>query len=138
MLKESDLPHEITQVLGNGHSERINTMVKSIVEASYDRPYITMSGDVGKATNDLRDFLFERVYLNPIAKSEDSKSQELLIKLFEYYVKHPERMPENYRKNIESEGVERCAADFISGMTDRYAIDTYTDLFVPKIWRGRS
>jgi dGTPase len=137
VLKESDLPSDIVRVLGQGHSERINTMVKSIVEASYDRPYIMMDDEVGKATNDLRDFLFENVYLNPVAKSEDAKSQELLIKLFEYYVKHPERMPENYRRNIDGEGVERCACDFISGMTDRYAIDTYTDLFVPKIWRGR-
>ena len=138
VLKESDLPRKITDVLGKGHSERINTMVKSIVDSSYDRPYITMDGEVGKATNDLRDFLFENVYLNPIAKSEDAKSQELLIKLFEYYVKHPEKMPDSYRKNIDNEGIERCACDFISGMTDRYAIDTYTDLFVPRIWRGRS
>ena len=138
VLKESDLPSEIVRVLGNSHSERINTMVQSIVEASYDRPYITMSGDVGKATNDLRDFLFQNVYLNPVAKSEDAKSQEMLIKLFEFYVKHPERMPDSYRRNLDSEGVERCAADFVSGMTDRYAIDTYTDLFVPRIWRGRS
>ena len=136
VLKESDLPREIIKVLGNTHSERINTMVQSIVESSYDRPYITMSGDVGKATNDLRDFLFENVYLNPVAKSEDAKAQELLIKLFEYYIKNPQKMPESYQKNMDGEGVERCVCDFVSGMTDRYAIETYTDIFVPKMWRG--
>ena len=138
VLKESDLPPEITRVIGTRHSERINSMVKSIVEASYNRPYITMSSEVGQATNDLRDFLFENVYLNPVAKSEDAKAQEMLIKLFEHYVKHPDRLPEHYRVNIESEGVERCVADFLSGMTDRYAIETYSDIFVPKVWRGRS
>ncbi len=138
VLTEDDLPRDIVEVLGKGHSERINNMVKSIVESSYDRPYITMDGDVGKATNDLRDFLFQNVYLNPVAKGEEAKAKELLIKLFEYYVKYPEKIPDNYKKNIESEGVERCVCDFVSGMTDRYAIDTYTDLFVPKVWRGRS
>ena len=138
VLDERDLPRDIVEVLGQGHSERINNMVRSIVESSYERPYITMDGDVGKATNDLRDFLFENVYLNPIAKSEDAKSQELISKLFEYYVKNPEKMPQSYQRNIENEGVRRCVCDFISGMTDRYAIEIYTDIFVPRVWRGRS
>ena len=138
VLNENDLPRDIVEVLGQGHSERINNMVRSIVESSYERPYITMDGDVGKATHDLRDFLFENVYLNPIAKSEDAKSQELISKLFEYYVKNPEKMPQSYQRNIENEGVRRCVCDFISGMTDRYAIEIYTDIFVPRVWRGRS
>ena len=138
VLKESDLPRDIIEVLGESHSERINTMVKSIVDSSYDCPYITMDGDVGKATNDLRDFLFQNVYLNSMAKGEEAKAQEMLVKLFEYYVKHPEKLPENYRKNIFDEGVERCACDFVAGMTDRYAIETYADLFVPKMWRGKA
>lgn len=138
VLKESDIPREITDVLGSRHSERINTMVKSIVDTSYDKPFVAMSDEIGKATNDLRSFLFENVYRNPTAKSEEAKAQEMLIKLFEHYVKNPDKMPESYRKNIESEGVERCVCDFVSGMTDRYAIETYSDLFIPKVWRGRS
>ena len=138
ILNPEDLPADIVEVLGKRHSERINTMVKSIIDASYDQPHIMMDERVGKATNDLRSFLFENVYLNPIAKSEDAKAQEMLIKLFEFYVQHPEKMPEHYRTNIDSEGVERCVADFLSGMTDRYAIETYTDLFIPRVWRGRS
>ena len=77
------------------------------------------------------------MYTNPIAKSEDNKAQELLVRLFEYYVKHPQKMPELYYKNTESEPVERCVCDFISGMTDRYAIEQYKELFIPKVWRGR-
>ena len=138
VLKESDIPREITDVLGSRHSERINTMVKSVVDTSYDQPFVAMSEEVGKATADLRSFLFENVYHNPTAKGEETKAQEMLIKLFEHYVKNPDKMPESYRRNIECEGVERCVCDFVSGMTDRYAIETYSDLFIPKVWRGRS
>ena len=84
----------------------------------------------------LRQFLFDRVYTNPIAKGEEAKSKELLIRLFEYYVGHPEKMPMLYRNNMENESVERCVCDFLSGMTDRYAIETYRALFVPNVWRG--
>lgn len=137
ILNPSDIPKSISDVLGDGHSKRINTMVSSLIEQSYDKPYITMSEEVGRATDELRAFLFESVYKNPIAKSEDSKAKELLIKLFEYYVAHPQRMPETYTKHLDDEGVERCVCDFLSGMTDRYAIETYNELFVPKIWRGK-
>lgn len=137
VLKEEDIPKDITDVLGTGHSVRINTMVNSIIESSHERPYIMMSDEVGKATNELRDFLFEHVYRNPIAKSEEAKSQELLIKLFDHYCKNPDKLPQLYKNNLEREGVGRCVCDFISGMTDRYAIDVYQDLFVPKVWRGR-
>lgn len=136
VLKKEDIPKQITDVLGQDHSERINNMVMSIIETSYDKPYIMMSQDVGQATNDLRDFLFENVYLNPIAKGEEAKARELLIKLFEYYVKNPDKLPGLYHKNLENESVERCVCDFVSGMTDRYAIETYNDIFVPKVWRG--
>ena len=137
ILDPKDIPKDISDVLGDGHSVRINTMVSSVIDESYDKPFIRMSDDVQKATDELRAFLFENVYLNPLAKSEEIKAQEMLIKLFEYYVKSPEKMPEQYRRNCDSEGVERCVCDFISGMTDRYAIETYNDIFVPKVWRGR-
>lgn len=137
VLKIEDIPKDIIEVLGDDHSVRINTLVTSVIDNSYDKPYIAMGEEVGEAMNKLRSFLFEHVYLNPVAKGEESKAQEMLMKLFEYYVKNPEKMPALYYKNLECEGVERCVCDFISGMTDRYAIETYQDLFVPKVWRGR-
>lgn len=137
IMSPDDIPEDISQVLGKGHGVRINKMVSSLIDASYDKPYIIMPDDVKKATDDLRHFLFEHVYLNPLAKGEEIKAKELLFKLFEYYVKNPDKMPEMYRRNIESESVERCVCDFISGMTDRYAIEMYNDIFVPKVWRGR-
>ncbi len=137
ILSPSDIPAEITRVLGEGHGERINRMVSSLIDSSFDKPCIIMSEEVRRATDDLRSFLFENVYRNPVAKGEEIKAKEMLIKLFEYYVKNPDKMPELYRKITENEPVERAACDFLSGMTDRYAIETYNDIFVPKVWRGR-
>lgn len=136
ILEPEDIPEGIRKILGNAHSERINTMVNSIIRESSDKPYIKMEEQIQMAADGLREFLFERVYRNPVAKSEESKAQQMLIRLFEYYVKHPEKMPALYRNNCESEGVERCVCDFISGMTDRYAIEVYTGLYIPKVWKG--
>ena len=138
ILHPDDIPAHITEVLGASHGQRINTMVSSVIDESYDKPYIAMGDAVQTATDNLRAFLFENVYRNPIVKGEESKAKELLIKLFDYYVKNPEKMPDSYYKNTSCEPVERCVCDFVSGMTDRYAIETYNDLFVPKIWRGKA
>ncbi|MBQ5725242.1 MAG: deoxyguanosinetriphosphate triphosphohydrolase, partial [Clostridia bacterium] len=139
ILSADDIPRELIDLLGDTHSKRINTMVTSLLAASEGRDVISMTPDVQAATDRLRAFLFERVYYNPIAKSEEQKSKELVYTLFAYYVKNPDRLPERYRRRIgtdEGETVERAVADFISGMTDRYAIETYEEKFVPRVWRG--
>lgn len=136
ILTVDAIPPELRAVLGDTHSQRINTMVTAVIEASRDKPYISMTPEIGNAMNDLRTFLFDSVYRNPVAKSEEGKAMEMLIRLFEYYSAHPEKMPEHYTISIEQEGVDRCVCDFISGMTDRYAIETFQTLFIPKVWRG--
>ena len=136
ILSPEDIPEGIRAVLGNAHSERINNMVNSIIRESADKPYIRMEEQIQTAADGLREFLFERVYRNPVAKSEESKAQEMLMRLFEHYVKHPEKMPALYRGNCEFEPVERCVCDFLSGMTDRYAIEVYSGLYIPKVWKG--
>ncbi|MBO5883252.1 MAG: deoxyguanosinetriphosphate triphosphohydrolase [Clostridia bacterium] len=136
ILSERDIPSGLRDILGNSHSERIDTMVSSIIRSSMNRPSISMETEVQAATDSLREFLFERVYRNPIAKSEESKAQVMLMYLFEYFVKHPEKMPDTYKRNCDRDSVERCACDFISGMTDRYAIEVYSDICIPKVWRG--
>ncbi len=136
ILRPEDVPASLREVLGHTHGDRINTMVNSVVRASMNRPEIGMESHVAEATAQLRAFLFERVYTNPIAKGEEAKSKELLIRLFEHYVRNPDGMPPLYRNNVEEEGVERCVCDFLAGMTDRYAIETYRSLFVPNVWRG--
>lgn len=134
IMSIDDIPKEIIKALGRGHSERINTMVTSVINASTDSDKIEMTSEVGDATKELRKFLFDNVYFNPVAKSEDDKAQQLLTRLFEFYEKNPDRMPELYRRNIEDEGIKRCVCDFVSGMTDRYAIDLYKQLFIPSVW----
>ncbi len=136
ILSKEDIPRELREVLGESHSKRINTMVSSIIRASADKNTIEMERDVGEATDALRSFLFERVYRNPVAKSEEAKAQEMLMRLFEFYVANPDRLPAFYKERCELDGVERCACDFISGMTDRYAIEAYSELYIPKVWRG--
>lgn len=134
ILSEDDIPKDIRDVIGNEHSERINNMVLSVIRASEGRNEIRMTDDVGQATEELRNFLFANVYSNSIAKSEDDKAKALLCSLYEYFCKRPERMPKLFFRNVETEGVERCVCDYISSMTDRYAIDLYSELFVPRVW----
>ena len=137
ILTVEDIPSDLRKTLGDTHSKRINTLVTAVITASMDKPEISMIPEIGEAMDKLRDFLFESVYRNPIAKSQENKSKELLVRLFEYYVKNPEKMPDLYYRNTRDEPVERCVCDFISGMTDRYAIETYRELFIPEVWRGK-
>ena len=137
ILRPEDIPPEICRVLGNTHGDRIDTMVSSVIAASDGKAEISMTPEVQEATDRLRAFLFENVYKNPVAKGEENKAKELVYALFDYFVKHPTKMPALYINMIQhGEAVERCVADFISGMTDRYAIETYSELFIPRVWRG--
>lgn len=135
IMTKEDIPAEIRKVLGDSHSVRINTMVSSVIEASTDKPEITMTEEVGEAMQELRSFLFDAVYRNPIAKGEEAKAKEMLARMFDYFKEHPEKMPPLYVRNIETDSVERCVCDYISSMTDRSAIDTYKNLFIPSVWK---
>ena len=137
ILRQEDIPAELRAVLGEGHSERINRMVLSIITSSTDKPAITMTDEVQQATDALRKFMFENVYEDKVAKREDAKSKALLISLYEYFCANPEKMPREYFVNVENEGVERCVCDYVSGMTDRYAIELYNELYVPQVWGGK-
>ena len=136
ILSPDDIPVDIVEILGDSHSQRINTMVTSVVRGSEGKNDICMEADVGDAANRLREFLFEAVYRNPIAKGEEGKAQEMLARLYEYYVKNPDKLSGVYKKELNSEPVERCVCDFVSGMSDRFAIESYRKLFIPEVWRG--
>lgn len=138
ILSNDDIPKRISKVLGNNHSDRINTLVSSVILASTDSDKISMTEEVGEAMMELKSFLFENVYTNSAAKAEEAKTQDLLISLFQYYREKPEQMPELYFRNIERDGLDRCVCDFVSGMTDRYAIDLYQKIFIPKVWQGNN
>ncbi len=136
ILTEADIPDRLRNTLGSTHSERINTMVMSVVRCSTDQPFISMEPDVLTATNELREFLFERVYRSAHVLAEEERAHGLIVRLFEHFVRHPDEMPVFYRELTKTEPVERCVADFISGMTDRHAIDLYRQLFIPNTWSG--
>lgn len=133
ILTEEDIPLDIRQVLGHSKSSRINTLVASVVRAS--DATVCMEPDVEEKCNALHSFLFQNVYTNPIAKGEESKVDDLIFRLFSYYVHNSDKIPDDYSFILETEGVERAAADHIAGMTDRYAEWVFEDLFIPHSWK---
>ena len=137
ILTNDDIPDAITDVLGHDHSTRINTLVTDIIRISREAGAICLSPDVEKALKDLRSFMFENVYRNPVAKGEESKAKDMLSRMFEYYITHPEAMPEDFQPQLSFEGLERTVCDYIAGMTDNYAVDKYTEIFIPMGWHVR-
>ncbi len=87
--------------------------------------------------HDLREFMFERVYRNPVAKGEETKAKDMLQRLFAYYVANPYALPGDFQPQLSFEGIERTVSDYIAGMTDNYAVDKFTELFVPEGWQVR-
>ena len=135
ILREDELPVELCRILGDTHAKRIDTMVRSIVRASEGRPEITMEPEIWEATDRLRDFLFARVYRDNAAKDEEVRAKDMLAHLFRYFEAHPESLPIDYLETISKESVGRAVCDYLSGMTDRYAIELYRKLFIPEVWR---
>ena len=129
-----DIPLSISQVLGFTHSERINTLTVDIITQSAGRDAILQSPACRDAMHELREFMFEYVYRNPVAKGEEGKAQDMIRRLFEFYVKDPDKLPPEYQDIRVEEGVERAVCDYISGMTDKYAVDQFSDAFIPKSW----
>lgn len=135
MLRESDLPAESCERLGSSSSERIETMVHDVVSMSSRSGDILMSEGVWGAMMSLRAFLFERLYSRGDAKWEEPKAYAMLVDLFEYFVAHPDEVPAEYR--LHDDPLDVQVADFVSGMTDRYAIRVYERLKIPRSWRRR-
>lgn len=132
VMKETDIPEEILKVLGRSKSDRINTLVISVIENSGRD--ITLDMDTEIAFEKLHSFMFANVYTNPICKSEESKAMDMIKRLYEYFTAHPETLPGEYAVIRDRDGAERAACDYIAGMTDHYAVKTYTNLFVPNSW----
>ena len=136
ILSKNDIPKPLFEMFASSYSLRVDTMVDAVIEASLDRPSISMRPDVYEAMMEMRGFLTDHVYHNSPAKREQSKAEELLKRLFSYYVENPEQMPAFYYESTKTEGVERMVCDYISGMSDRYAIECYRRLFIPEVWKG--
>lgn len=148
ILEETDIPLKYREILGSSTRERLNTLIHDIVEYNMEslkeysaeqkeeKPKIQMSGKIGQAMQDLRTFMFENLYTNPVAKGEETKAQELLEALFSHYMDHPEAMSEEFLDMLEEgqEEKEIVVCDYISGMTDQYAIYKFNEYFIPKAW----
>lgn len=132
VLGEDDIPWTIKYTLGRTKSERITAMITSLVENSQDE--VKMDPETKKAFEQFHSFMYEAVYENPAAKGEEGKAQSVVKSLYEYFVEHPRKLPAEYQAILERSDVHRAACDYISGMSDRYAVTTYENLFVPKSW----
>jgi dGTPase len=131
IIEKGDLPKPITNILGNSHSKRIATLVKSVIKATTDNNYhhIDMENEVLEALEDLRNFLFENVYFNEKVLSVAKKAEKIIEELFYYFLEHTEQIKKQFTKDRET-----VVVDYISGMTDRFALETYKDIFLPKPW----
>ncbi len=132
VIKKDDIPSDVVKILGSDHGERINNMITNIVVNSTDKNDIMMSDKVQFATDKLRNFMFENIYLNKKAKSENYKAEKILKDLFAYYLENTNKIPKD--TFLIKEDKEIRVKDYIAGMTDRYAIKKFKDIFVPLPW----
>ena len=133
ILTADDLPREAVEILGHSHTERITTLVGAVIAHGTDT--IGMAPEIQQAHDLLHSFMYERVYHNLNAKAEEQKAKILIEELYRYFRQHPEKMPELYRKIAQDEDVDRAVCDYISGMSDGYAVDLYSELFIPRFWK---
>ena len=137
ILTNADIPDAVSDILGHNHSQRINTLVTDAIFTSREAGTVMLSPAVDNALKTLRSFMFERVYRNPIAKGEEARAQDMLQRMFEYYIDNPEALPEDFHPQLSFEGLERTVCDYIAGMTDNYAVDKFTEIFIPMGWNVR-
>lgn len=138
ILKAWDIPESLRESLGETHAGRINTLVVDAIEQSDKCGEICMSAKVSGDMNELRNFMFKNVYRIPVALAEERKVRGMINRLFRYYSERPEELPNEYREIAYNEGIENAVCDYIAGMTDRYALKVYQNIFLPRSWEGQS
>lgn len=136
IMKEADIPVSVRSVIGESYGERIDAVIKDVVRSSGAE--ICMSPPVARAMDEFRMFMFEAVYRNPVAKSEESKVEGILSALYDYYLADLSRLPEDYQAVAQQQGEARAVCDYIAGMTDQYAVHKYSELYIPNGWSIRS
>nr|WP_321152209.1 deoxyguanosinetriphosphate triphosphohydrolase [uncultured Acetatifactor sp.] len=137
ILKESDVPKEIRDVIGSTPSNRFDHFIHDIVNTSMGKNDILMSEETHTAMTRMRAFMFENVYENPVAKSEETKAERLMETLYTHFLHHIDSLPEEFQNLLDQgEPRERVICDYVGAMTDRYAIAVYDDIYIPKSWMG--
>jgi dGTPase len=134
ILKPKDVPASIREHVGERNSVRINTILTDLIENS-QAGQIAMSPQMQEIYEAFHTFMFEAVYYNPKAKGEESKVFGIISGLYEYYIAHPDMLPDDYRVIAFTEGLERAVCDYVSGMTDKYAMHQYSEIFIPASWQ---
>ncbi|MSS14231.1 deoxyguanosinetriphosphate triphosphohydrolase [Lachnospiraceae bacterium Oil+RF-744-WCA-WT-11] len=139
ILSEEDIPKKYREILGGSTRDRLNTLIHDVIYSSLDRADIRMSPEIEKAMMELRKFMFDHVYLNSVAKTEEGKVGRMITMLYQYYEKHVDEMPQEYIDLIKKKGQPepRVVCDYISGMTDQYSISKFQELFVPQSWQKK-
>lgn len=135
ILTSSDLPKDCIMNLGESHSQRINNMIMDVIYHSVGESKIRMSENILYYTNKLRQFMFENVYLSKKAKKEEEKAQYIIEQLYNYFILHPEKISLEMRERMENNNINEIVKDYIAGMTDRYVINRYMDIYIPGVWK---
>ncbi len=133
-ITKNDLPKKEIELLGESSSQRINTMIFSIYKRSNGQNFVEMEEEIFKATHSLRDFLFERVYKHNKFRVEEEKADRMISSLYDYYKKRPELLPEFYVKELDKYDIDTVLCDYLSGMSDSYAVKSFSELFIPDKW----
>ncbi len=134
IITQEDMPFVVIQRIGDSPSVRINTIITDLLENS-TQGALKMSPDMEEAFDAFHSFLFEAVYRNPKAKSEESKVKNILQGIWDYYIKNPNMLPEDYKLIAGREGEERAVCDYVSGMTDDYAMYQFSSIYIPAAWQ---
>lgn len=135
ILSEDDIPVTLRMLLGYTTRERLNTFVHDIIENSFEKDRIAMSGEIQEAMMDLRSLMFRNVYESPMAKREEKKAVDMLKRLYEYYIEHPDAMSREYRDLIHrGEKKSQVVCDYLSGMTDQYSMGKFREIYIPHSW----
>lgn len=134
IISEASIPKDATDYLGKSKSERIDSLVRSLIESS-EGADIKMDDTTQKYYDMMHKFLFDSVYTNPTAKSEESKVGNIITGIFEHIKAHPDLLVGEYKTILERDGLSRAAADYIAGMTDHFAVTTFENIYIPKFWR---
>jgi len=137
ILSESDISPEITCALGSTHGDRINTLILDVINESEKRGEVGYSPTVSFVFNTFRDFMFKSVYVNMKAKGEEKKVLGILKGIYDYYIEAHDELPEFYLQIASEDGLPRAIVDYISGMTDKFAVHIYEKLFIPEAWQVR-
>ena len=135
ILVDDDIPDEIVCALGDNYGDRIDTIVKNIIDTSMGKNEISMDPYLSFIVESFHNFMYQSVYKNMKAKSEETKVYGIINGIYQYYIENYKKLPEEYLNIAENVGIERAVCDYVSGMTDKYCMDKYSEIFIPASWQ---